>query len=240
MPKYLMANVLFDAEIKYPYTLELFKDYIYNGNSEANVVFKVSQEDIEREKQISLSYEELPEYPDPYLESLALFRKFNTYLLENGLGTVFHSSAVELDGNAYLFIGKSGAGKSTHARLWTEFFKGKANIINDDKPVIVKSNANYLVCGTPFKGKHHVGENKNAKIKAICEIVQSKVNKIELLSGSEAIAVVLNQTIRSERKDSAKKLLGFLIGLLGNIKVYRLYCDTSYDAVKVCYNKVSE
>lgn len=33
-------------------------------------------------------------------------------------GFYLHSSAVELDGRAYLFSGKSGVGKSTHTRLW--------------------------------------------------------------------------------------------------------------------------
>ena len=37
-------------------------------------------------------------------------------------GFYLHSSAVELDGRAYLFSGKSGVGKSTHTRLWQQIF----------------------------------------------------------------------------------------------------------------------
>ena len=37
-------------------------------------------------------------------------------ILREGLS--IHASAVVSDGKAYLFLGKSGTGKSTHARLW--------------------------------------------------------------------------------------------------------------------------
>ena len=33
-----------------------------------------------------------------------------------------HSSALMMDGRGYLFAGLSGAGKSTHARMWRETF----------------------------------------------------------------------------------------------------------------------
>ena len=36
-------------------------------------------------------------------------------------GTVlFHAAVVGLDGHGYMFLGKSGTGKSTHARLWLQ------------------------------------------------------------------------------------------------------------------------
>ena len=39
-------------------------------------------------------------------------------------GTVlFHAAAVSLNGKGYMFLGKSGTGKSTHARLWLQIYR---------------------------------------------------------------------------------------------------------------------
>ena len=57
-------------------------------------------------------------------------------LLKNH-GFMLHASAVEVDGKAYLFSASSGTGKSTHTKLWQEYFGyDKALIINDDKPAL--------------------------------------------------------------------------------------------------------
>ena len=39
---------------------------------------------------------------------------------------VLHSSAIAVDGNAYLFSAHSGTGKSTHTSLWLDHFKDRA------------------------------------------------------------------------------------------------------------------
>ena len=232
MPKYQIADTVFDAKVKYPYTLNLCSDYLYLGDKTAEFSVEITDEDIKREKEISEKYETLPTFPDPYLESLALFRKLNDYILTNKNGVVFHSSAISLDGDGYLFIGKSGAGKSTHARLYKECFLDRVTIINDDKPIIKKTDDGFMVYGTPFCGKHKIGENTSAKIKGVCEIVQSKVTKVEVLSKTQAVAVLLNQVVRQSDRKKAEKLLDLIEDLAKSVKVIRLYCDSSYSAVK--------
>lgn len=37
---------------------------------------------------------------------------------------LFHSSVIEKDGKGFLFLGRSGTGKSTHSRLWMEHIEG--------------------------------------------------------------------------------------------------------------------
>lgn len=57
--------------------------------------------------------------------------------LLNYNGFCLHSSAIAVDNKAVLFAAKSGTGKSTHTRLWREYFgEDKAVMINDDKPAI--------------------------------------------------------------------------------------------------------
>lgn len=41
---------------------------------------------------------------------------------------LFHGSAVAVDGIGYLFTAKSGTGKSTHTRLWREYFGDRGHI----------------------------------------------------------------------------------------------------------------
>lgn len=59
-------------------------------------------------------------------------------ILDNYDGLFFHSSALMLDGKAYLFSAPSGTGKSTHTALWQRHFGGRVQMINDDKPIIRK------------------------------------------------------------------------------------------------------
>ena len=61
-------------------------------------------------------------------------------------GTVlFHSAVVSLDGRGYMFLGKSGTGKSTHARLWLQNIPG-TELMNDDNPAVrVKPDGTRLV-----------------------------------------------------------------------------------------------
>lgn len=52
-------------------------------------------------------------------------------------GMLLHSSAVVMDGYAYLFSAPCGTGKSTHTALWRKVFgEDRARILNDDKPAL--------------------------------------------------------------------------------------------------------
>lgn len=44
-----------------------------------------------------------------------------------------HASCASLKGRGYLFLGKSGTGKSTHSRQWLEAFPD-CRLLNDDNP----------------------------------------------------------------------------------------------------------
>ena len=52
------------------------------------------------------------------------------------LGTLeMHASTVVNGGKAYLFLAKSGTGKSTHSRMWLKAIPG-THLMNDDNPVV--------------------------------------------------------------------------------------------------------
>lgn len=63
-----------------------------------------------------------------------------------------HASCVSLEGRGYLFLGRSGTGKSTHARRWMEAFPG-CRLLNDDNPVLRVEDGTVTAYGTPWSGK---------------------------------------------------------------------------------------
>lgn len=110
----------------------------------------------------------------------ALWMSYGILSLKKGKILV-HASAVELDGKGYLFLGESGTGKSTHARLWQENIKG-ARLLNDDSPIIsINSENNILVYGSPWSGKTPCYRNESLPLGAITRLIQANKNEIEPL-----------------------------------------------------------
>lgn len=234
MPKYKIADIVFQAKLLYPYTEKLCKDYEYFGSIEPAFSVEITREDVEAERVI------ISEYSDDMLESLALFRKLCDYALKNENAILFHSSAVMVDGGAYLFTAPSGTGKSTHARLWREMLGDRAVMINDDKPIIRYVDGHFYVYGTPWNGKHHLGTNDRAKIKAICKIYQAKQNVIRKLDAKTMLFNVLNQTIRPKEIENMDKLLVLIDKMLNSVDLYELGCNISKEAAELSYKTMSK
>ena len=236
MPIYKVADVVFDVKPIYAYTVKLCEKYLYSGEEKPEFTVVMKESDIVAEKM----QEGAEKFPDYYLESLAVFRKLCDYLLSFRQGIIFHSSAIAVDGKAYLFTAPSGTGKSTHARLWREMLGNRAVMINDDKPIIRFTDGDFYVYGTPWNGKHRLDTNTRAKIAAICEIRRGDENKIRRLSPEEMLMVVFNQTIRPTEAEKMDNLLTILDKLLTTVPLYRLECDVSRQAAETSYKAMVE
>ncbi|MBE7083346.1 MAG: hypothetical protein E7373_01930 [Clostridiales bacterium] len=234
MHRYKIADVVFDAKLIYKYTPALCKNYEYSGEEQPVFTAIMTQDDIAYEKALA------PEFPEAYLESLALFRKLCDYTLSEVDGIIFHSSAIMVDNEAYLFTAPSGTGKSTHARLWREMLGDRAVMINDDKPIIRYIDGDFYVYGTPWNGKHRLDTNARAKIKAICKIYQAKENTITKADSTEMLLTILNQTIRPTELDKMDKLLNIIDKMLTSVKLYSLGCNISREAAELSYNVMSK
>ncbi len=95
--------------------------------------------------------------------------KFNTLEI--------HASVVKKDGGAAIFIGESGAGKSTHSSLWCSHLKG-TELINDDNPILRIENGVVYVYGSPWSGKTPCYKDISAPVKGVVKIVQAKENRM--------------------------------------------------------------
>ena len=105
MPRYKIADIVFSVKLNYNYTKILCKDYEYFGHEQDAFTCAPTMQDILNEKK------KMPDYPEPFLEGLVVFRKLCDYALEKADGIIFHCSAIMVDGEAYLFTAPSGKGR---------------------------------------------------------------------------------------------------------------------------------
>ncbi len=156
-------------------------------------------------------------------------------------GFMLHSSAVIMDGKAYLFTADSGTGKSTHTSLWQEAFgKDRAQILNDDKPAIRIGENGIFACGTPWSGKTDLNINKIVPIGAIGFLERSPDNWIERKNGGEVIAKLLKQTVRPPEEKEMDALLRYVDIVLKKVPVYCLGVNMTTDAAKMAYEAMSK
>jgi hypothetical protein len=164
--------------------------------------------------------------------------QFYVALMRRG-GMMLHSSAVVLDGKAYLFSGPSGMGKSTHTRLWQKEFPG-AVVINDDKPALRKIDGVWYAYGTPWCGKDGININTSAPLAGICFLRRGEENKIRRLPPVEAVAAVMTQTLwRCKTPEALSVLTDIVDKLVRDIPIYELYNRPEPAAAHLSYRTMS-
>ena len=233
-------NVAIAAQ--YPSTKEYCKDYI--TEAEADFLVTVNPSDITYEREKSEKEDILEGIPvrhfsDAYLETLAVYRKICKELLKRDT-LLFHGSVIAVDGEGYLFTAKSGTGKSTHTALWRREFGDRAEMINDDKPLLKIAEKEILACGTPWNGKHRLGCNRIVPLKAICILERDEENHIERISGREALSMLMQQSFRTGKPQDMMMLLDLLEQIMEKTKIYRLGCNMDPAAAHVAYDGMQE
>ncbi len=216
-------------------------DYISTEEPEFTITVSQSDIDFEREKSNREAvYENTPivDYPDSYLETLAVYRKIVTALLDYNV-FLMHGSAVCVNDYAYIFTAPSGVGKTTHTRLWLENIDG-AFVINGDKPLIKVCDEKCVVYSTPWSGKEGMNNNTHAALKAICFLERGKDNEIIETPFSSVISSFIQQCYRPSEADKMQKTLFLLKKLGGKVRFYRLSCNMEPDAALLSFGRMSE
>ena len=157
------------------------------------------------------------------------------------LGTaLFHAAVVTFRGKGYMFLGKSGTGKSTHARLWLRYNEG-SELLNDDNPVVRISGDSAVVYGSPWSGKTPCYKNESSPLGGIVLLSQAPFNKIERLRGVSAYAALV-PSISGKRweRDIADGLHFTENALAGNVPVWYLECLPDEGAAKLCRETVAD
>ena len=134
-------------------------------------------------------------FAQPFLERNFLQRRIAQLLLHENV-LLLHGSAVALDGLGYLFTAPCGTGKSTHARAWRESLG--AQCVNDDKPFLRLTDRGVLLCGSPWCGKHGLGQNLTVPLGGICLLERGSENVIRPLSAEDALEELVHQSVCPE------------------------------------------
>jgi len=212
-------------------------EYLCGGEAEFELEITGADIAFERERSARTDAQEgrrARVFTDAYLETLALQRKLAEKLLESDT-LLFHGSVVAVDGEAYLFTAKSGTGKSTHTRLWREAFGERAVMINDDKPFLRLEQGGVTAYGSPWNGKHGLGTNACAPLRAICLLGRGDVNEICPISTAEALPMLMQQSHRPGAARNYPKYLELLDRLAGGTAFYRMACNMERAAAIVAY-----
>jgi hypothetical protein len=227
------AGVVVKIKFYHKEFLRFAEQYRFEGKAEMTV--SIHRKDIRLEKERG----EKGDFPDWYYETLAIERKFSEKALSFGV-LLFHSSAIAVDGQGYLFSAPSGTGKSTHARLWREMLKDRAVMINDDKPFVRVIDGKPYVYGSPWNGKHRLDSNLSAPIAGVCFLSQAAENAIRPLSAKEAFSFLSKQIFYPTQKKAWERTVLAVKQLSNALPYYHLQCNISEEAAELSYRTMSE
>ena len=155
------------------------------------------------------------------------------------LGTLeMHASVVSNGGKAYLFLGRSGTGKSTHSRLWLQNVPG-TELVNDDNPVMRVLEDGVYVYGTPWSGKTPCYRNVRVPAGALVRIRQAAENGIARLPLLQAYASLASSCsgFRAEKK-VADGLHATISAIVSDVPSFVLDCLPDAQAAILCSDHV--
>lgn len=176
-----------------------------------------------------------PEDPNIGLALSSMLRILYAQAILGYDGVSIHASCVNLGGKSYLFLGKSGTGKSTHARQWMEAFSG-CSLLNDDNPVLRLAGDGVAAYGSPWSGKTPCYKNECYPVAGIARLQQAVTNRFTPLADTESFAALL-PSCSAIRQDACLQdpLYRTLICLSERVPVGLLECRPDAEAAQLCF-----
>lgn len=151
-----------------------------------------------------------------------------------------HASVIRHNGGGYMFLGRSGTGKSTHSRLWLGNIED-TELLNDDNPVIRVIDGEAIVFGTPWSGKTHCYKNQSVPLKAVVRLSQAPYNKITRNIPLQAYASLMPacSCMRWDRT-STDALHKTVEKVISKVACWHLECLPDADAAHTCHKAVTQ
>ena len=172
-------------------------------------------------------------FTDPFLERTVIQEKIAGQLLERNT-LLLHGSTVAVDGQAYLFTAPCGTGKSTHTRLWRELFGQRAVMVNDDKVFLQLRRDDVWAYGSPWTGKHGIGNNISAPLKGICFLRRGTENRIQKAEPQKWLPELIHQSFLPE-----ERYLPLVFQLAQRIPLWEMSCTKDPQAAAIAYEAMS-
>ena len=163
-----------------------------------------------------------------------------TFITTNKLTVLFHSSVVSYQGKAYMFLGKSGTGKSTHSQLWLKHIEG-TELVNDDNPVVRIIDGVARVYGSPWSGKTPCYRNVDYPIGGIVKLKQAPHNEIRRLKPVEAyVALAMSISGLRWKKQMGDGLHQTENQMTATVHVWHLSCLPDQNAAELCCKTITD
>jgi hypothetical protein len=150
-----------------------------------------------------------PVYPLEYpLDELLMIHR-----LSRGEGAEVHAVGIaDETGRGHLFLGHSGAGKSTTARLWLQ--RSGAKILSDDRIILRAQQGRVFMHGTPWHGDAGIASPDCAPLSAIYLLDHGKSNERLPLSPGIAAAELFARTFVTHHCEEG---IGFTLDFLDRV-----------------------
>lgn len=183
----------------------------------------------------------------PYAERSTVNFVFNNFLMMlyafsgaryNTL--LMHASVIVLQDKGYLFLGKSGTGKSTHTGLWLKHIAG-CHLLNDDNPVVrINQTSNQVtVYGSPWSGKTPCYRNESIPVGAFVRLEQAPQNEIECEIPVRAFAALLPScSCLKQDKGIYNGIVSTITALATTTPVFHLKCLPNQNAAEICQKTI--
>ena len=212
MKRYLIAGLTVDMEVS-GRTLAQAEPYLTEVNGPADITLSC---DVRRVLELLPELETMENAE--YIGTGMIFsRKLLKYQ-----GMYLHSSAVVLDGKAYLFSANSGVGKSTHTEKWCRLFG--ATYLNDDKPALRYVDGTWMAYGTPWSGKHDLSSPECVPLGGIAFLERGEENSISPATTDWVVPRLIHQSFRNLPQQPMEMLLELLDKLVRQIPIWKLTC----------------
>lgn len=152
-------------------------------------------------------------------------------ILAQRSGCYVHSSGILMDGKGLLFVGHSGAGKSTIASL----FKKHGRILCDDRIIVRLRPGGFRIYGTWSHGDLDQVSAASAPLKALFFLEKAQANYLEPLSDVRDILKRLLPRIVKPLVSASwwNEVLSLADRIAREVPCYRLYFDRSGKVVEL-------
>jgi hypothetical protein len=138
--------------------------------------------------QLILNRELLPDDVCP-LEYPADELLITNHLAVHGLGVEVHGCGlIDAQAGGQLFLGHSGAGKSTTTRVWETF--RDVQILSDDRIILRLHDGELWMYGTPWHGEAAFAAPGKAKLNRIFVLQHGRCNEMRALARAQAVGEI--------------------------------------------------